>query len=129
MTAWGRDRAEAIRRMRRALGEFKIAGVQTNIPMHLQVMHSDAFLEGEFNTTFLETALDLQQPVAHSGDEDAALATAAVLAYLGHGRSSSSTTLAPETPAVGAWRQAARTRGLGSRRSGSRPRGWRSTGG
>jgi acetyl/propionyl-CoA carboxylase alpha subunit len=123
VTAWGRDRREAIRRMRRALGEFKIAGVQTNIPMHLQVMHADEFLEGEFNTTFLETALDLSKPTAHSEDEEAALTTAAVLAYLGNGNGSVSQNRSE--PADSDWR-------LGMRRSrfdrgiGTTGRGWRS---
>jgi acetyl-CoA carboxylase biotin carboxylase subunit len=83
VTAWGRDRSEAIRRMRRALGEFKIAGVSTNIPMHLQVMRAEEFLEGHFNTTFLETALDLSQPTEPTAESDAALVAAAILAYLG----------------------------------------------
>lgn len=83
VTAWGRDRAEAIRRMRRALGEFKIAGVRTNIPMHLQVMRSEAFLEGLFDTTFLETSVDLTEPTALRDDHEAALVAAAVLAYQG----------------------------------------------
>jgi len=127
VTAWGRDRREAIRRMRRALGEFKIAGVQTNIPMHIQVMHADEFLEGEFNTTFLETALDLSQPTAHGDDEEAAIAAAAVLAYLGHGDGR------PDEPAAGDATRKAGGRRLAARRSWSLDgwdaagaRGWRS---
>jgi acetyl-CoA carboxylase, biotin carboxylase subunit len=81
VTAWGRDRGEAIRRMRRALGEFRIAGVRTNIPMHLKVMDAEPFLEGRFDTTFLETSLNLTDSPALTEEEEAALIAAAVLAY------------------------------------------------
>jgi acetyl-CoA carboxylase, biotin carboxylase subunit len=89
VTAWGRDRREAIRRMRRALGEFRVTGVQTNIPMHMEVMRAEEFLEGEFNTTFLETALDYARTDTQDGDEEAALTAAAILAYLGNGNGQS----------------------------------------
>lgn len=52
---WGRDRAEAIARMRRALEEFVIEGVDTTIPFHLEVLKHPKFVAGDFNTKFLET--------------------------------------------------------------------------
>jgi acetyl/propionyl-CoA carboxylase alpha subunit len=124
VTAWGRDRREAIRRMRRALGEFRIAGVQTNIPMHIQVMHADEFLEGEFNTTFLETALDLTRPASQDSDEEAALTAAAILAYLGNGNDQ------PEPSGVGSsskgWRSSSLGSPFGSRSALQPAHGWRS---
>jgi acetyl-CoA carboxylase biotin carboxylase subunit len=51
---WGRDRQEAIARMRRALEEFVIEGVDTTIPFHLQVLTHPKFVAGDFNTKFLE---------------------------------------------------------------------------
>ena len=56
LCAWGRDRAEAIARMRRALGEFEIAGVKTSIPFHLRALAHPAFLAGHYDTSFIETA-------------------------------------------------------------------------
>jgi acetyl-CoA carboxylase biotin carboxylase subunit len=47
----GADRAEAIARMRRALGETIIVGVKTTIPFHLKVLADPAFLEGRFTST------------------------------------------------------------------------------
>ena len=44
----GRDRAEAIARMRRALTETVIEGVKTTIPFLLKVLGDPAFLEGRF---------------------------------------------------------------------------------
>ncbi|MCH3963519.1 MAG: acetyl-CoA carboxylase biotin carboxylase subunit [Clostridium sp.] len=52
--AWGRDRNEAIARMRRALDEFVIEGVDTTIDFHKKLMQNDIFKSGNFNTKFLE---------------------------------------------------------------------------
>ena len=51
---WGRDREEAIARMRRALEEFVIDGVDTTIPFHLAVLQHPKFVAGDFSTKFLE---------------------------------------------------------------------------
>jgi acetyl-CoA carboxylase biotin carboxylase subunit len=44
----GRDRREAIERMRRALGEMVVEGVRTTIPYHLKTLGDPAFAEGRF---------------------------------------------------------------------------------
>jgi acetyl-CoA carboxylase biotin carboxylase subunit len=44
----GRDRSEAIERMRRALGETQVEGVKTTIPYHLKTLADPAFVEGRF---------------------------------------------------------------------------------
>ncbi|MCL2149602.1 MAG: acetyl-CoA carboxylase biotin carboxylase subunit [Dehalococcoidia bacterium] len=54
LIAWGRDRAEAIARMRRALYEYIIVGVKTNIPFHKAVMNNPRFISGNLTTSFLE---------------------------------------------------------------------------
>ena len=51
----GKNREEAIARMKRALKEFKIEGVDTTIPFHLKVLENEAFKEGKFYTNFIET--------------------------------------------------------------------------
>ncbi|KIQ95648.1 Biotin carboxylase [Anoxybacillus thermarum] len=48
-------REEAIARMKRALSEFVIEGVHTTIPFHLKLLDHEKFIEGNFNTKFLET--------------------------------------------------------------------------
>jgi acetyl-CoA carboxylase biotin carboxylase subunit len=77
--AWGHDRGEAVRRMRRALAEFVIVGVDTNIPLHLQLLEDPRFLVGDIRTTFLESEFKIAVP---SGEEDrqVALLAAAALA-------------------------------------------------
>ena len=65
LIAWGRDRDEAIARMRRALYEYIIVGVETNIPFHKAVMENPRFIAGDLTTSFIEreTTLipDMQQ--------------------------------------------------------------------
>lgn len=51
---WGRDRGEAIERMRRALGEFRIEGVMTTIPFHQKVLDNAFFKRGEIYTNFIQ---------------------------------------------------------------------------
>lgn len=47
-------REEAVARMRRALDEFIIEGVDTTIPFHLNLMNNEVFQSGDFDTKFLE---------------------------------------------------------------------------
>jgi acetyl-CoA/propionyl-CoA carboxylase biotin carboxyl carrier protein len=53
VVTWGRDRDEARHRMIRALSDYRIEGVPTTIPFHLNVLRSDAFAAGTLSTTFL----------------------------------------------------------------------------
>ncbi|MBU8904992.1 acetyl-CoA carboxylase biotin carboxylase subunit [Desertibacillus haloalkaliphilus] len=50
----GKDRQEAIDRMKRALSEFVVEGVDTTIPFHLRLLEHKDFVAGDFNTKFLE---------------------------------------------------------------------------
>jgi pyruvate carboxylase subunit A len=54
LVAWGRDREEAIIRMRRALYEYIIVGVTTNIPFHKAVMENPRFVAGDLSTKFID---------------------------------------------------------------------------
>lgn len=50
----GKDRAEAIAKMKRALDEFIIEGVNTTIPFHKRVLNNPDFISGNFTTLFVE---------------------------------------------------------------------------
>jgi len=54
LIVWAPTRGEAIARMRRALGEFRIEGVKTTISFHERLLTHPAFVEGNVNTRFLE---------------------------------------------------------------------------
>jgi acetyl-CoA carboxylase biotin carboxylase subunit len=53
----GKDRAEALQLMRRALANAKIAGVATNLPLHSELMRDDEFSRGGVSTAFLQQFL------------------------------------------------------------------------
>jgi acetyl-CoA carboxylase biotin carboxylase subunit len=59
LICWGETRAEALLRMRRALAEYRIMGLKTNIPFHQNLMDSTRFLAGQFDTTFVEQAFSM----------------------------------------------------------------------
>ena len=50
----GHNREEAIARMHRALSEFKVTGIKTTIPFHLQMMENPDFISNNFDTKYLE---------------------------------------------------------------------------
>ncbi|MDK2875984.1 MAG: pyruvate carboxylase subunit [Archaeoglobaceae archaeon] len=54
LVAFGENREEAIARMRRALYEYIIEGVETNIPFHLAVFYDEEFVKGNIHTKFIE---------------------------------------------------------------------------
>lgn len=54
LIVWGRNRNEAINRMKRALSEYIILGVKTTIPFHKAMMNSPHFQEGKLHTHFVD---------------------------------------------------------------------------
>ncbi len=58
LIVYGKDRAEAIERMKRALKDFVIEGVKTTIPFHLRVLDNDVYRNGAVYTSFIENHMD-----------------------------------------------------------------------
>jgi acetyl-CoA carboxylase biotin carboxylase subunit len=54
LITFAEDRETAIRRMRRALAEYVVQGIRTNIPFHRAALLEDAFVRGEYDTRFVE---------------------------------------------------------------------------
>ncbi|MDH4027198.1 MAG: acetyl-CoA carboxylase biotin carboxylase subunit, partial [Nitrospirota bacterium] len=54
LIAHGRDREEALMKMKRALREFVIEGIKTTIPFSLGIIDDPEFIKGNFNTNFIE---------------------------------------------------------------------------
>ncbi|MBI3152413.1 MAG: acetyl-CoA carboxylase biotin carboxylase subunit [Chloroflexi bacterium] len=79
LIVWGETRAQAILRMRRALEEYRIVGVRTNIPFHQTLMDSHRFMGGQFDTRFVEERFSME---AASETEDKQAEIAAILATL-----------------------------------------------
>ncbi len=79
LTVWGRDRNEAIARMKRALYEYIIVGVTTNIPFHKAVMNNEYFRRGELTTHFIEDhniIAEVERVVEAEKEKGATLASA-----------------------------------------------------
>jgi pyruvate carboxylase len=77
VTAWGLNLPEACQRMDRALREFRIRGVKTNIPFLENVVNHPRFRSGEVTTAFLDESPELFR-IATRGDRATKL-----LSYLG----------------------------------------------
>ncbi|MGD1840428.1 MAG: acetyl-CoA carboxylase biotin carboxylase subunit [Thermonemataceae bacterium] len=54
LVAFGKDRTEAIARMRRAIAEYKITGIETTLPFCDFVLGHEAFVSGKFDTNFVQ---------------------------------------------------------------------------
>ncbi len=78
----GKTRAETILRMRRALEEYKITGVRTNIPFHQTLMDSHRFMAGQYDTRFIEERFSIDtNKEAQANAADLAAIFAALVAH------------------------------------------------
>ena len=75
LICYGETRGEAVLRMRRALEEYRIMGVKTNIPFHQHMMESHRFLSGQFDTRFVEERFSMSEREIHDELEAAIFAT------------------------------------------------------
>lgn len=80
LIVWGETRGQAILRMRRALEEYRIVGVWTNIPFHQTMMDSHRFMGGQYDTRFVEERFSMPEP--DEGQETHRPEIAAVFATL-----------------------------------------------
>ena len=110
LVVWGEDRPAAIGRLRRALGEYHIAGIRTTIPFFRWLLDQGEFAAGRFHTTYLDDVLAARngrpfQEAPPDAEEVAAIA-AVIDAVL--------STAPPKDGAAAAqrWRAHARSEGL-----------------
>jgi acetyl-CoA carboxylase biotin carboxylase subunit len=80
LIVWGEDRVEAIIRMRRALREYQIRGIKTNIPFHQWILRHPRFMAGDFNTGFIDDEYRYMHKEEILPHKDIALASAAIAA-------------------------------------------------
>jgi acetyl-CoA carboxylase, biotin carboxylase subunit len=110
LATWGETREQALDRMGRALSEYVICGIETNIPFHRRVLQHPAFRRGEYDTSFVEryrpeltgqTELPADRATVVTGAAagEAACRGADANSAAGH---------APEANGAGAWRHAVR---------------------
>lgn len=79
---WGETRDEAIDRMQRALTEFVLTGIKTNIVLHKTILDHEKFRDGSYTTQFIEKNFEVLEPKLFSEIEDPVfLIAAAIQAY------------------------------------------------
>jgi len=71
LCAWDMTRADAIRRMRRAISEYIILGVRTTLPLHYAIMNNPQYIEGNTHTHFLQEEHILNTLDRYKRDEEA----------------------------------------------------------
>jgi acetyl-CoA carboxylase biotin carboxylase subunit len=79
LISWGGSRAEAVARLRRALEEYVIGGIQTNIPFFQRLVEHAEFQRGAVDTELIDRMLaDKSRPAAEPGMRDAVAVAAAL---------------------------------------------------
>jgi acetyl-CoA carboxylase biotin carboxylase subunit len=105
IAVWGTERAEAIARMRRALREYEIFGIKTNIPFFRRLLEYPEFVAGHLDTGFIDRALaaGLMEEAPPSPEEERVAALAAALHVGGHPEKKT-----PASTRDSAWKNAGR---------------------
>ncbi|HUS17897.1 MAG TPA: acetyl-CoA carboxylase biotin carboxylase subunit [Chloroflexia bacterium] len=118
LICWGSDRAQAVRRMQRALDEYGIAGILTNLPYQRAVLASPEFAAADFDTGFVERfgTLGDHTDTLHKDDlTDMLVIAAAVAAHQAREQKAVQVTAGPDIDGsvdISRWRTAGRRMGL-----------------
>ncbi len=81
LVVWGEDRATAVARMRRALDEYVVRGIETNLPFHRRCVRHPAFIAGDYDTGFIGQHAAELAPRADERELTAAIIAAALDAH------------------------------------------------
>mgnify|MGYP006328155945 FL=1 len=83
LICWDRDRNKAIQRMKRALNEFQIAGITTNMKFLNYILNTDEFIGGNYDINFIDNLnYDASFGDKSSGSKDEHQIAASVLAAI-----------------------------------------------
>ena len=105
---WAQDRGLAIARMKRALTEYQVVGIKTNLPFHELVMDHPAFKEGVYDTGFIDANKEALTPPEPEVTE-LVMAAAAIAAEAQAKKRRART--GPVTSDMSTWRKHLRRRG------------------
>lgn len=104
LCAWGSTRDEALNRLRAALTEYRVTGIQTTLGFFRDVIDDPAFRAGDLETGFIGRFLAQERSDRAPAQEDA------VAALFALSEESSAPDAAPTQPGNSAWRAAARAK-------------------
>jgi len=111
LIGYGTDRPQAISRLNRALNEYFVGGIKTNISLFRRILGDRDFQAGMVDTGYLDRLLKLRTPEAGGEDASIAAIAAGVFAMLDPASEASS----PQRAVVASgWKSAARAEGLRS---------------
>jgi len=82
LAVWGRTREEAIARMRNALSEYIIEGIETTIPFHKKILGDEQYQSGNIHTNFVQERINNIALAREHEYEDIAVLSAAIATYL-----------------------------------------------
>ncbi|MSQ30584.1 MAG: acetyl-CoA carboxylase biotin carboxylase subunit [Dehalococcoidia bacterium] len=109
LIVWAETRERAIERMRRALRDLVISGVQTNAPFHLALLEHPDFRSGDVSTGWLESTFTMPPlPEGASPAEDGSLATALIAGAIAAGMLAGGAQEPASARGITHWVQAAR---------------------
>jgi pyruvate carboxylase subunit A len=77
LCAWDSTRADAIKRMRRAISEYIILGIKTTLPLHYAIMNNKQFVDGNTHTHFLNEEHILSTLDRYTREDEARMQTLA----------------------------------------------------
>jgi acetyl-CoA carboxylase biotin carboxylase subunit len=116
LAAWGRTRTEAIDRLRRALDEYRVDGIETTLPFFREIVRDKEFIDGRLDTGFISRFNERRQVARESSgapDEEATTRRdiALIAAALHYQKQQQATALnyLPATETESRWRRAGRT--------------------
>ena len=110
LVVWGETRADAVARMRRALDEYQVGGIETNLPFHRRCIRHADFMAGEFDTGFIGRNAATLAPTFDDDVVEAALVAATLQQVAAAGapvaaQVTASVSVAAATSEMSAWRQ------------------------
>jgi acetyl-CoA carboxylase biotin carboxylase subunit len=118
LAVWGRNRTEAIERLRRALDEYNVGGITTTLPFFRRVVRDEEFVLGHLDTGFIgrfsarEKALETPPPDIEESDM---AVVAAALHYLKQRKASTSRNVTSSTTNL--WKMSGRNAALSLRQT------------
>jgi acetyl-CoA carboxylase biotin carboxylase subunit len=77
LVSYGNDRSQAVARLRRALDEYWVGGIKTNVSLFRRIVRDRDFLAGKLDTAYLDRLLQVEAPESNRGDDLAAVAAVA----------------------------------------------------
>ena len=113
LVAWGPTRKDALDRMQRALREYRVEGIQTNLNFFMEVLNDTDFRDGRFDTGFIEKWMKQRSAPALPSQVDRDLAViSAILAEMERGKSALEPARTDGTPAASLWKTTGRRQSL-----------------